>query len=216
MTVSLPISQRALPQRFVLDGVDWDFYETILRQVGDRHVFVTYDEGTLELMSPSYQHDRSAELFGALVRILAEELRVPLISAGSTTLKQKLLRRGLEPDRCFYLGNVPAIRGKRKLDLSRDPPPDLAIEIEISRRLVSRIEIYEALKVPELWRYDGKRLRILVLNAAGKYEQRERSLAFPQVPPSQIHAFIQMAWEIDETAWSGSVRQWLRERAPTV
>ena len=208
---TLSVPRKLVEQQFVFEDVPWGFYQQVLRRVGDQHIFVTYDRGRLEVMSPSWKHDRYAEILAILVRILAEELRIPLIGGGSTTFKRRDLKRGLEPDRCFYIRNAGRVRGKRELDLSIDPPPDLAIEVEISTRLLSRVSIYEALGVPELWRSDGIRLRVLHLAASGKYEPVDRSPSFPQVSLAQIVKLADMAWEMDDTAWARRVRAWIRK-----
>jgi len=96
---------------------------------------------------------------------------MPYKSGGSTTFRRRDLEAGIEPDRCFYIQNQPALRGKRTLDLSIDPPPDLAIEVEISERLLDRVGIYERLGVPELWRNDGKRSRVMLLGRGGSIGQ---------------------------------------------
>src|SRR4051794_21003148 len=95
-----------LEQRFVMNDVDWEFYESVLQRVGDQHVFVTYDRGRLELMSPSYWHDRRARLIALLVTIFSEELSVPIIGCGSTTFRRREKETGLEPDQCFYVKQV--------------------------------------------------------------------------------------------------------------
>jgi len=197
-------------QRFMLDMVEWDAYESFLRGLDNRHVFLTYDEGRMELMSPSWSHDRSAELIGIFIRVLAEETSTPIIGGGSTTFKRRDLRKGLEPDRCFYVRNEPRIRGKRNVDLAHDPPPDIVIEVEISARLLDRVGIYAAMGVAELWRYDGRQLTIESLKHGG-YQRVERSPSFPKVDPARIAAFVEDAFEIDETTWLRQVRQWVRD-----
>lgn len=196
-------------QSFMFDGVSWEFYELLLREVGDRHIFVTYDQGRLEIMSPSFRHERYAELLGALVRILATELNVPIIGGGSTTFRRRKSEAGLEPDRCFYIQHATAIRGKTELDLAVDPPPDLAIEVEISRRLANRIEVYRRLRMSEIWCDDGTRLQILCLAENG-YEPTDRSRAFPQFSAPQLHGLVMLGADIDETEWALKVRDWLR------
>src|SRR5688500_8470559 len=109
-------------QHFVLDGMDWAAYEALLRAMEDRRVFVTYDRGRVELMSPSWEHESRAEAIGQTIRILAEELNIPIKGGGSTTFRREDLDRGLEADKCFYVRNEARVRGKRKLDLSIDPP----------------------------------------------------------------------------------------------
>ena len=128
----MTLTARALsPSRWiVLHDIDWDFYEQLLRRVAQQHVFVTYNRGTLELMSPTYPHDRASRLFFMLVHVLAEELGTPIISAGTTTWRRKSRKAGLEADESFYLKHSARMRGKRKIDLRHDPPPDLAIEVE--------------------------------------------------------------------------------------
>jgi len=194
-------------QRFLLDAVEWDAYEAFLRGLDNRHVFLTYDEGRMELMSPSWAHDRSAELIATLIRIVAEETSTPIIGGGSTTFRRKDLRKGLEPHRCFYVRNEPRIRGKRKLDLAIDPPPDIVIEIEMSTRLLDRVGIYAAMGVPELWRYDGRQLTIEVLSQV-QYQRVDRSPSFPDLPPSQVATFLEEAYATDETTWMRKVRKW--------
>jgi Uma2 family endonuclease len=196
--------------RFVFTDVDWRFYEQVLRAANERRIFVTYYKGTLEVMSPSYEHDASGELLATLVRIVATELKVPHKGAGSTTFRRRRVQAGLEPDRCFYIRNVSALRGKRQIDLNVDPPPDLAIEVEVSQRLGVRVNVYQALRVPELWRYDGRSLRVFELGEAGTYVERDRSVAFPDLPLEEVHRFVQMGWDMDELEWDRTVRRWVR------
>src|ERR1700730_5812620 len=86
MTLLAPIPES---QGFLLRDVSWELYEALLREVGDQKVFVTYDHGSLELMSPSWKHERYAELFGSLIRMIASELKLPLIGGGSTTFRSR-------------------------------------------------------------------------------------------------------------------------------
>jgi Uma2 family endonuclease len=199
-------------QRFVLDGVDWELYELLLRRMGDRHIFVTYDRGRLELMSPSWKHDKRARSLGLLVSILAEELGIPIEGGGSTTFRREDLARGLEPDQCFYVGNnVDRVRGKDEIDLSCDPPPDLAIEVEISQRLLERVSIYAALGIGELWRDDGQHVRAYQLGADGEYRQQNRSAKFPMLPLEQVDQFLELRRTLDEMNWMRTERDLVRK-----
>jgi Uma2 family endonuclease len=197
-------------QSFVLDDVDWTFYETLLDRVADRHVFVTYDRGRLELMSPSFRHDKRARCLGLLVNIVAEELGIPLQGGGSTTFRRKDLDKGLEPDQCFYVKNVNRIVGREAIDLAVDPPPDLAIEVEISRRMIKRVPLYESMGVPELWRDDGNHVRVFQLGADGTYQPATRSPSFPTFPLDQLDHLLELARTTDEMNWMRTVRQWVR------
>jgi Uma2 family endonuclease len=194
---------------FLLRDVSWEFYGRLLREIGDQRVFVTYDHGSLELMSPSWKHERFAELFGSLIRLIAAELKVPLIGGGSTTFRSQASGVGLEPDRCFYIQHVAAVTGKQELDLAIDPPPDLVVEIEISRRMLDRLDLYARLGVPEVWRCDGRRLEVLLLTSDG-YQTSIQSAAFPRIPIDQVIPILDQSWLTDETQWAEAVRQWIR------
>ena len=207
-TIAIPDDPEV--EQFVFENADWSFYELILKRVGDRRVFVTFDGERLEVMSPSPEHERNTSRLEKLVWILFEELRVDFESLGSFTLKTRKANRGLEPDRCFYTRNANAIRHKRRIVLGQDPPPDLAIEIEVTRRLLDRVGVYERLGVPEVWCYDGQRLRILVLQPTGGYVDAPRSPTLPNLPPEEVHRLLQRAWEISEPAWMDEVRAWIR------
>ncbi len=160
-TVAEPEVFRGSPaQRFLLHGISWDDYEMMLKIVGDRPIRVNYDRGALELMSPSYRHDRSKTLLGRVIETVTEELEIPCIGVGSTTLRRQLADRGLEPDEAYYLANAGRIVDNEEIDLDADPPPDLCIEIEISRSALDRMGIYAGLNIPEVWRFDGEALRI--------------------------------------------------------
>lgn len=205
-------STLALPeQRFAIDGIDWEFYESILRRIGDRHVFVTFDRGRLELMSPSWKHDTRSRRIAMLVTIVAEELEIPILGGGSTTFRREDVQGGLEPDQCFYVQGVERVRGREEIDLDRDPAPDLAVEVEISRRSLDREGIYARLGVPELWKDDGKRLRAFLLDESGKYQPTERSAAFPTLRIDEASEWLARGSDLDDTAWSRTVRGWVRE-----
>jgi Uma2 family endonuclease len=199
-------------QRFLLRGVGWEGYEKVLDVVGDRHVRVTYDRGDLELMSPSYEHDQYGNLFGRVIETVTEELRVPCRGVGSTTWRRQVKDRGLEPDECYYLANAPRVRGKRtSIDLNVDPPPDLAIEIEISRSALDRMGVYAALGVPEVWRFDGETLRVEVLQADGTYARADVGPGLPMLPLDEVVRWVELgASGDDHSAWGRSLREWVR------
>ncbi len=202
----------ALPpgQRFLLSGMSWEFYEHLLEQLGDRPVRVTYDRGALELMSPSYRHESYSRLLGRMVQIIGEELEIPLKSAGSTTFRREPVERGLEPDDCFYIAHLSQILGKAELNLETDPPPDLAIEVDITHGSIDRIPIYAELGVPELWRFDGNALTAYHLEESGDYsEPGAESLAFPQIPLTKLAEFLGRSLQTDDAALLREFRNWL-------
>ncbi len=148
-------------QHLRLHDVTWTEFEAILEELGDhRGSRIAYDDGILEIAMPLPEHEDAKEVVGDLVKALLEELDIEWRSLGSTTFK-KPMEKGLEPDQCFYIRNEAFIRGKKRLDLSVDPPPDLAIEIDVTSRTYPNI--YAALKVPELWQFNQGQMSIKVL-----------------------------------------------------
>lgn len=136
-------------QRVLLRDVTWQELETILEDLGEhRAARIAYDRGILEIMAPLPEHEYDKEIIGDLVKALLEELNTEFISLGSTTFINQAMAQGIESDQCFYIKNESKIRQKKRLDLTVDPPPDLALEIDITSR--THPNIYEALKVPEL------------------------------------------------------------------
>ncbi|MBD1834300.1 Uma2 family endonuclease [Cyanobacteria bacterium FACHB-472] len=207
ITTSIPAEQRT-----VLPNISWETLEALLIETGeDRGWRFAYDGSTLELMTPLFEHENPKSNFGNLIIFLALELDIEIKSAGSTTLKRQIANRGIEPDNCYYIHNEPAVRGKQKLDLETDPPPDLVIEIDITSSSVNKLEIYFALGVPELWRYDGRNLKFYQLTE-GKYSECEFSIAFPIVSVTKISEFIEQSKTIGEIALLKSFRAWVRTK----
>jgi Uma2 family endonuclease len=199
-------------QRTVLQNISWETFETLLRETGeDRGSRFAYDCGTLEIMTPLFEHENPKSNFGNLIVALAEELNIEIKSAGSTTLKRRIANRGIEPDNCYYIQNESAVRGRQKLDLATDPPPDLAIEIDITSSSVNKFGIYSALGVSELWRYDGRDLKFYQLTE-GQYIECEFSIAFPLISVNEISRFIEQSKTSGEIALLKSFRAWVRDK----
>ena len=166
-------------QHIILENVSWQEFENILEDLGERrNSRIAYNQGFLEIMTPSFGYGVDTEIVGDFVKVFLEELDIEFRSLGSTTFKKESLR-GLEPDQCFYIANEAKIRGKGRIDLAIDPPPDLALEIEITSR--THPEIYAALGVPELWRFEKGKLQINVLTD-GAYQEVSTSPTFPEFP----------------------------------
>jgi Uma2 family endonuclease len=199
-------------QRFLLRNLDWSSYQAIANALGESHVRLTYDQGNLELMTLSHTHERWITLLDLFVVVLTEEMNMPRQDGGSTTFDRADLDRGLEPDRCYYLEHEPLVREKDQIDLTVDPPPDLALEIEISRSALNRMGIYAAMRVPEVWRFDGTTLRVFQLTAEGTYVAADRSRHFPLLPLTQVEAFLRRRGQIDHMNLVKSFRVWVREQ----
>ena len=198
-------------ERIQLSGISWQTYETLLSELSaSRRIRLVYNRGILEIMVPSPEHERYKKIIGRFVETLAEELEIRIEPLGSTTFKRPD-RSGAEPDECFYIQNVNAVRGKKRLDLSQDPPPDLAVEIDITSSSQNRLEVYADIRVPEIWRYNGKSLQILVLENR-EYIRSDRSLAFPSIPISEISRFLEQAETMEYLDLVRAFRSWLKNK----
>jgi Uma2 family endonuclease len=197
--------------RILVRGVGWKGYQRLRKMIGDQPVRLTYDRGDVELMSPLPKHERKKSLLGQFVRILARELHIPVMPMGSTTFSRQDVDKGLEADESFYLGDLERVRDPDHIELGIDPPPDLAIEIAITRSALNRMGIYGALGVPELWRFNGRTLKVMLRQDDGSYRQSEYSAAFPEVPMDALARFASRQGSRDENTDLDEFRAWVRE-----
>ena len=205
--------KRPAEQRVVLNNIGWNTYEHLLADHGDNSApRLTYDRGELEIMSPSPEHEMFNRRIAQLVLAVAEELNIEAEDLGSTTFRREDLERGFEPDSCFYIQNEEQVRGKDRLDLAVDPPPDLVIEIDITSPSFSKLPIYAQIGVPEVWRYDGERMTILVLEGSD-YAERTESIVLPPVTSNVLNDFVEKSKSMKRTAWLEVVREWSRENS---
>jgi Uma2 family endonuclease len=198
-------------QRLLLHDIGWQTYETLLKEFDERPIRMTYDRGSLEIMTLSHGHENYAELLGLFIIVLTGELRIPRHSGGSTTFRRETLQRGLEPDKCYWIQNELAMRGKKDFDIETDPPPDLAIEVEISRSALNRLAIFAALGVAEVWRFDADVLEVHCLETGPKYAKCDHSPTFPHLPIRELAEFLRASDAQDETSLEFSFRAWVRE-----
>ena len=198
-------------QRVLLRNISWETYERLLDERGDSRVpRLAYDRGDLKIMSPSSEHESVAYF----VALLAEEMRVNAYGVGSTTYRRGDIGRGFEPDGSFYIRNEERIRGKPRIDLSVDPPPDLVIEVDITSPSLDKFPIYARLGVHEVWRYDGERMTILVLEGSD-YAKTAESIVLPPVTSKVLTDFVEKIKSVERKAWLKEVREWSRENTGT-
>jgi Uma2 family endonuclease len=195
----------------LLHGISWQTYETLLREIGEQHIFLTYDRGDLEIMAPSNFHERYKKVVGRLIDVLTMEIRIPMLSGGSTTFRREDLEKGLEPDECYYVQHEKQMRQKWEIDLTRDPPPDLVLEMDYTHHALDRESVYAALGVPEIWRCNGSRLECLLLAPNGSYRISTNSLAFPFLPIAQIERFMLLSTSMPETELMLAFRDWVKQ-----
>jgi Uma2 family endonuclease len=198
-------------QRVLLHNITWDIYERLLQAHGDHSVpRLTYDQGQLELMSPSSEHEALKDTMVLLVNTLAEEMGINTYSFGSATFRREDLQRGFEPDGCFYVQSVQRIQGKSALDLTVDPPPDLVIEIDLTSPSLPKFPIFAQLGVPEVWRVAGSQVHIFAL-VGGEYLERTDSMALPGLTATVATRFMRDSYTRNRLAWLRQVRGWVQQ-----
>jgi Uma2 family endonuclease len=203
-------AQLSVEEHALLENISWGTYERLLKEAGQRHIRFTYDDGKLEIMTLGFGHENYSSLISYLIMALMLELNIPIRSGGSTTLKRKRMKKGLEPDKCYWIKNESRMRGKTEFDPRKDPPPDLAVEIDISRSSLDRMAIYAALGVPEVWRFDEESFLVYQLQADGRYEARSQSLSFPFLPIAEVERFLRQSQSRDETSLLRDFCSWVR------
>ncbi|MDM8567625.1 Uma2 family endonuclease [Candidatus Halobeggiatoa sp. HSG11] len=196
-------------QVLLLRDINWQKFETILDDFGEtRATRFSYSKGMLEIMAPLAVHETGKKIIGNMVEIILEELDIEFWALGSTTFKNEEMAQGIEADECFYIENEAVVRGKDRIDLVIDPPPDLAIEIDISSR--TRFDNYEELGVRELWRFDGESLEISVLQD-GRYVISDDSFQFPNIPVAEaIPRYLQKSKVDGRNVTMRAFRAWVR------
>ena len=207
------VSPLSKEDRNVLNEVAWRTYMELRENPENYHLRMTYDQGALEFTSPSARHKGFSRILDLLISDWTEELNIPVRGLRQMTCKREDIAKGLEPDDCYYVQTEPEMRNKLEVDLAVDLPPDLAIEVEVSRSSIKKMPIYAALGIRELWRYDGQILRIYEL-VDGQYQSRETSQCFPGFPVGKAEEVLQKISTIDDTTLVRGFRRWVRKTYP--
>ncbi len=195
MTITVPINAIGLaPGSTVsIHNLSWQDFETILSELGEkRSTRIAYYRGTLEIMSPLAIHERSHRIIAYIITTILEIQGRNWEDFGSTTLKRPQIA-GIEPDTCFYIQNADLVRGCTNLTLDDYPPPDLAIEADVTS--TTTISAYFAMRVPEVWLYRNQQLKIYLLTDSS-YKEVADSPTFADLPLSDlIPRLVQQAIE---------------------
>lgn len=203
-------------QTLLLHDVSWQDFEDILGELGDsRSSRLAYDNGILEIMTPLPEHGYFKTVIGDVVKDVADELEQDYESYGSTTWRRRAKVAGLEPDDCFYFQNEASVRGRVDLDLQRDPPPDLALEIDVTSKSLDRLPIYARLGVAEVWRYvpgdEGSPGELKLYSLQGdNYLEVSASEVFPQLPIQELPALIEQHRYEGRRALRRATRAWVQ------
>lgn len=192
-----------------ISGVNWESYIALIQELGDtRSTRIAYTNGVLEIRMPGQQHESINRVLAAIALTLAEELGFEFNDLGSMTINRPELSKGLEPDSCFYIQNAQAGQGL-DITISNDLPPDLALEIDIAHRSDTKLSIYQALSVPEVWLYQRDQLKIKHLNQ-GQYVDALTSHAFPTISANQLNQWLELRRTGTDLTVVRAVRQFCR------
>ncbi len=194
-----------------LREIGWKGYLTLLRLRGERPTpRMVYLDGTVWLMSPTFPHERLKKRLGWIVEEIVRVFNIPCVATASTTFRRRAKKGGVEGDETYYLANEARVRGKDKISLRTDPPPDLAIEAVYSHDAEAAIEVYRRFRVPEVWICDEAELVILVLQPNGQYAASPTSASFPFLSATEVYGWVSRPKTISDTQWMNELRRWVR------
>ncbi|MFE4107356.1 Uma2 family endonuclease [Almyronema epifaneia] len=200
-----------LTQVITLSPISWQTYQAMLADMGDhRSTRTAYNQGTLTLKMPSKLHEIINRLLARIVKTLTEELDLEVVDVGSMTLVRPDLEKGAEPDTGFYLQNASRLEGLDP-EIPEHLPPDLVIEVDITNPSTQRLEIYQALGVPEVWQYTKLRGLVIYQLRSPAYFEAEVSGVFPQVTAAQLNLFLEQRQSQGENQVIRAVRSWIQE-----
>ncbi|MEB3191685.1 MAG: Uma2 family endonuclease [Snowella sp.] len=201
--------------RVILNPVSWETFNQLLQELGDkRSQRLAYSQGTMEIMTPLGKHEHSNRFIERLIYTIIDELELEIKSLGSLTLKVDSLKKGVEPDSCFYIQNEFRVRNKQNIEIGVDPVPDLVLEIDVTSSSLDKLSIYGALEVPEIWRYNGYTLTAFIWDGDNRvYQVSDYSQSFTWLRVSELSGFMQQCLRDGETKTLRDFRRWLQSQA---
>ncbi len=206
------ISQLPADSFLIRENVSWEEYEDLLEQVGEATwLRIAYDDGTLEIMTVGPKHEKFATFIEGLVGVIRLRLRMNIVFFGSSTMRKEKKRKGIEPDACFYVQTAEALGNRMDLDFEKDPPPDVAVEVDVTRHSISKFGIYAGLGVPEVWIYDGKELKVHLLEQ-DEYLPAIESQALPILSGPILSKFLSQLREAGELQAILAFDDWLQSQ----
>jgi len=204
------VAMTQVNQRLILQAISWEFYEQLLDEFKSSNALhFAYDNGILEVEVPLYKHERPTEILRDLITNICIEKEIDMINAGKTTFRQRAKAKGVEPDSCFYIQNEIKIRGLKDLDLSKNPPPDLVIEVDIPSPSLDKLPIYASLGVSEVWLYKSERVEFLKF-VGGKYQKVKNSIALPILSNDKANEFLLKGLQENYIKWVKEIRKWIK------
>jgi Uma2 family endonuclease len=202
-------------QRIVIQGADWQLYDRLSEVIGEgQHVRVAYDGENLEIMTTGYPHEGFKDLLGKFVAAVTQAFNIDRGTCGETAWKRPEINRGLQADQSYYFDPdkrkaAKAAWARKSNDIADYPNPDLAIEIDLSDPKVDRPSIYAALRVAEIWQFDGENVIIEHLQEDGTYALSESSRFLP-IRAEYVRRWLVDEDSSDELVWERRLEEWAR------
>ena len=194
----------------VFHNVAWEEYERLHSQLppDSKLVRISYGDQTMQLLSTSTEHEAYAHFINGMVSVLSLRLRIDIRFFGSATIKKSRKRKGLEPDACFYVQTVPQLGNRNELNFAVDPPPDVALEVDIHHGSIPKLPIYAGLGISEVWRYDGRNITILLLQQ-DHYVEAAAGRALPMLTPEVLTRFLKQMQDENEFQAMIAFEDWI-------
>jgi Uma2 family endonuclease len=216
----MPKKPIATEQRIILPNVSWQQFEQLLTELGiERQVRLTYSRGKLEMMTPVEAHERCSKLLESLILVLMDELFMQVTTIAPVMLKHFELGYATEPDACYYFRNDATLRHKTELLIPQDPPPDLLVEVALTKSTIDKLPLYAMLGVREVWRYittagdDVLKGSLMIYHLQGDdYLEKRTSLNFPFLPATRILDFLEQSDSMSLASALRVLRAWIQEQ----
>ena len=194
-------------ERVILHNVSWETYEKLLAENQDvANPHFSYCDGDLEIMVLGYQHEVLKHRLSELLVEIARVLEIDYEGAASTTFRREKKRKGFEGDGTFYFKNAEFVRTKNKIDLSKDPPPELVIEIDITHGSLPKFPIFADLGIEEIWRFDGSEVKFYRLQNQD-FGKVSESICLPGVKSEAVTKLLFAAQEMKRLDWIKLIHQ---------
>ncbi len=211
LTKKTPQITTEVVERVTLKGISWETYERILAEnteVSNPHF--AYCDGELEIRVLGYQHEHFKEDLSELLIEIARILEIDYQSSASTTFRREKKRKGIEGDNTFYFRNAELIRGRKEIDLLKDPPPELIIEIDITHGSLSKFPIFAGLEIEEVWRFDGEEVKFYRLENED-YKEVAESVCLPNVKSETVTNLLFAAQEMKRIEWLKLIHETIKK-----
>ena len=204
---------KKLPEKMdvTFGNTTWNDYETLLDEVGEAsHLRLSFNRGNLTIMTLSSLHENYSALVQNLISHLSFRKRIKILHYKSSTMKVTKELKGVEPDGCFYVQSADKLPDKLRIDFSKDPMPDIILEVDIYHDSKVKFEIYAAFGVKELWRYDGKKFEMYELQKSAEYKEIKKSKSLPLLTAKVLTDFLNQSNEKDQYEILLEFEEWLK------